>query len=89
MTELEPRTTITTILTANDRISTKLSCSSDKILSGFNRKERELPQFQVAAEEFAAKHGFRVFACGEIVAGYIWLCERLPEKPLPYEVGDE
>lgn len=91
MIEIEPHTTITTILTGSGKIVTKSSDRLDRIWSKMNPKDRPFPQFQSAAEAFAAKYRLQIFACGNILCGYIWLCNYLPEPEVPhfYEVGEE
>jgi len=89
MTEIYPHTTITTILTGSGKIVTKSSNRQDRILSKMNHQDRPFPQFQSAAEAFATKYRLQIVACGNILGGYIWLCNHLPEKPHLYEVGEE
>jgi hypothetical protein len=82
--ELQAYTTITTTYTnSGDRITAKSSNTKDRILSKFDSKDRPLPQFHASAQKFAETHKLRIFACGEILGGYIWLCDNfngLPEK---------
>lgn len=83
MTIVVLHTTITTILARNGKIITKSKSLSDIVLSEVNTKERLFPQFLAAAQEFAKKHHFVIFARGEIIGGYIWLCDFI------YEIDEE